>query len=131
MDEETKTPEDTKPVLPDVLVLPSGAQVWFRDIEELSGRDFKEMRSAYNLTQLSKGEGRKLYEVAAMVLVTKWDIPYRPGLPLPSSEEGHEGSITDLLQWRDCRALDVALGDAILYMRMGVTDGDPLPGAAG
>ena len=135
MNDETQAPEeeaeDTKPVLPEVLVLPSGARVWFRDIEELSGRDFKDMRQAYNLSDLSRGEGRRLYETAAMVLITRWDIPYRPGLPLPGSPEGGEGSITDLLQWRDCRALDVALGKAVLHMRMGVTDGDPLPDVAG
>lgn len=129
MSDDDKAPTDS--VLPEMLTLPSGGRVWFRDIEELSGRDFKEMRAAYNMAQLAQGEGRKLYETAASILVTKWDIPYRPGLPLPNSEEGGEGAITDLLQWRDCRALDTALGEAILHLRMGVTDGDPLPGAAG
>lgn len=128
-DDATQATED--PILPEVLVLPSGGRVWFRDIEELSGRDFKEMRGAYNLSQLARGEGRKLYEIAASILVSKWEIPNRPGLPLPSSEEGGEGAITDLLQWRDCRALDTALGKAVLHMRMGVTDGDPLPDTAG
>lgn len=127
--------DEQKPVLPEVLVLPSGGKVWFRDIEELNGRDFKEIRAAFNYGALNSADGdnRVTYQKAAAIFVTRWEIPGLPDLPLPGSLEGGDGQITDMLKWRDCRALDMALGEALVYMRMGVTDGDinvPLPSTA-
>lgn len=134
--DEPKQDEEPKPVLPEVLVLPSGGKVWFRDIEELNGRDFKDIRAAFNYGAMhaSEGDNRLTYQRAAAIFVTRWEIPGLPNLPLPGSPEGGEGQITDMLRWRDCRALDTVLGEAIVYMRMGVTDGDtdiPLRSTAG
>lgn len=134
MTDNEKPAEEPKPILPEMMTLPYGGRVWFRDIEELNGKDYKNIRAAFNLATSGGNDNRAVYEMAASIFVTKWDIPYLPNAPLPGSEEGGQGSITDLLKWRDCRALDNALGDVLLYMRMGITDGDdniPLRNAAG
>lgn len=136
IEEPAVTPnEEPKPILPEILTLPYGGRVWFRDLEELNGRDFKDIRAAFNAgLAAGNGDSRTVYQIAASILVTKWEIPYLPNLPLPNTKEGGNGQITDMLKWRDCRALDVALGDAVLYMRQGLTDGDddiPLRNAAG
>lgn len=110
---------DYPPLLPSPLELPSGGKVWFYDPESLRGKEYKKLRAAA-LTE----DANHVYEVAAALLVERWEVPGLPKLPHPGSEEGLDGKVTDLLHWRDLQAMEKAMEPAILRLR-GVTVDPP------
>lgn len=115
-------PEGVPPILPEVLDLPSGGKVWFRDPETLRGGDYKRLRAARRDFEANMN---RVYEIAAALLVQRWEVPDLPNLPLPGDPEGHDGKVTDLLHWRDCHALTQAMAPAIVL----ITEGQVRPPA--
>jgi hypothetical protein len=110
---------NSTPPIPEQLTLPSGGMVWFRDVETLTGKDVKTYRRAIGGAG-SRGEATVTgSEVLAQILVTRWELPTLPGLPLPTDDE----KITDLLNWRDLLALEDAMAPvAGLFNGNGSTD---------
>lgn len=119
--------EDVPPILPSPLELPhSGGKVWFYDPESLRGKEYKRLRAAA-MTE----SATKVYETAAALLVERWEVPGLPNLPLPGTDEGLDGQVTDLLHWRDLKALEDALAPAILLLRGVPVAGPPILPSAG
>jgi hypothetical protein len=108
------------PVIPESIVLPhSGGVVWFKSLDDVSGKDFKQLRKASGVA-----DPNAIYEAAAGIFVVKWDIPSLPNLPLPAADP----HITDLLHWQDSRRLDNILNGVVAAMSMQEDDpGESLP----
>lgn len=111
--------DEVPPSLPLMIELPSGGEVRLKDPESLRGAEYKRLRMARRAYELDSNKLGQMYETAAALLVVDWRIPGLPNLPLPGSDEGLDGKITDLLHWRDCHVLNEALSPAILMVTEG------------
>lgn len=101
--------DGTEHHIPEQLTLPSGGNVWFRDVETLTGKDVKTYRRVRYAGTTAGERIIAASEVLAQLLITRWEIPDKPNLPLPTDNQ----TITDLLSWRDLLAIEAAIAPVI------------------
>lgn len=111
--------------IPDLVLPHSGGKVFFRDDDDFSGVVYRRFRK-FMLREDTDDSDVKAY--AAVLLITSWDIPDRPDLPLPTisgDPEKVDAGSYGLLNWRDAQAIDKAVSP----FAMELWSGNPRQGA--
>lgn len=70
----------------DPIKLPSGGRVTFKDLDDLTGRDFMELTAQISSDAVSTI--MTAAPVLAAKLITSWEIPYDARLPIPTAKGG-------------------------------------------
>lgn len=101
-------------VPPEQVTLPkSGGIVRFRDVEDLDGITYNKIRDKALLARRYVITVSEMLRTAAEELITFWDIPGMPNLPLPGEDEGKKMDSLGRLNWKDTRFIQEQLFDAV------------------
>lgn len=112
------------------LELPSGGWIEFGDPDDLLTGDYRRLRGVRVSPRITGDEINRMYQIAAEVLITAWEVHYLGTFWIPRAHP----ELLDRLRINDTKALDHHLVDFITRYVIGdlpVVDGDPPPPVGG